>query len=73
MMRNFKTKAALGEIPLEMLSDMGSIPIISTMNTKRGSEMTLFFCVHNEVGNRKILMRIFPKNTKCDLPENATA
>lgn len=28
--RNFKTKAALGEIPVETLSDMGSNPIIST-------------------------------------------
>ena len=30
MMRSFKTEAALGESPLEMLSDTGSIPVIST-------------------------------------------
>ena len=30
MTRNFKTEAALGESLVEMLSDMGSTPIIST-------------------------------------------
>lgn len=29
-MRNTKSLTALGEIPVEMLSDMGSTPIIST-------------------------------------------
>ena len=45
MTRNIKTKAALGEIPLEMLSDMGSIPIISTMNMKRGRIAPLFMFI----------------------------
>ena len=31
MTRNFKTEAALGESLVEMLSDMGSTPIISTI------------------------------------------
>ena len=31
MMRSFKIEAALGESPAEMLSDMGSTPIISTI------------------------------------------
>ena len=30
-MRNTKSLTALGEIPVEMLSDMGSTPIISTI------------------------------------------
>ena len=30
-MRNTKSLTALGEIPVEMLSDMGSIPIASTI------------------------------------------
>ena len=34
-MRNTKSLTALGEIPVEMLSDMGSTPIISTIWNKK--------------------------------------
>ena len=36
MRRNQKTQSALGETPAEVLSDMGSIPITSTIRKKRG-------------------------------------
>ena len=45
MTRNIETKAALGEIPLEMLSDMGSIPIISTINKKM--PQGIFFVIYH--------------------------